>query len=87
MNEKRPGRICVRALRHERRTDMKRFAALGLAAALLTALFTACAAKPMGNEYPFAEHSGMMDSEIRESPDGYMPTVLHALTLSSNGSL
>ena len=46
---------------------MKKFVISVLALFLLTA----CAAKPMGNEYPFAEHSGMMDSEIQESPDGY----------------
>ena len=50
---------------------MKRFFALGLATALLIALLAACAAKPKGNEYPFAERNGMMDSELRESPDGY----------------
>ncbi len=37
----------------------------------LLLLFTACAAQPEGSEYPYAERDGMMDSELRESPDGY----------------
>ncbi len=50
---------------------MKRLISLLLIAFLLMAMLVACAAKPSGNEYPFAERDGMMSSEIRESPDGY----------------